>query len=339
MTNKLTKLSFFGLCFVICLRVSGQDLHYSQFYNSPMNLSPAQTGIFNGDKRFTLSFRDQWRFVPVPWTTLSLSYDFKYYPAVDKDHFFGFGGNLNYDKQGDSKLTLTGLNAGASYTRILAPQHLVTGGLILGFSSRAFDSQKLTWDKQWDGVSFDPNLSSGENFSFERVTILESGLGFNYRFQKSERTKVDAGIGAYHLFQPSTSFYQTPSIGLPIRLSLYAIGNIKVIDQLDIQLHVVNQSQNQYKETVFGGLGKFYLSQKRGKETQVHAGLGYRTAGSLIPTFALQYNEWYGSFSYDFDSTEFNEIVGSNKGGPEFHLRYIIKNVRPLKDRKICPIY
>ena len=304
-----------------------------------MNLSPAQTGIFNGDKRFALSFRDQWRFVPVPWTTFSMSYDFKYYPAVDKDHFFGFGGNLNYDRQGQSKLTLTGINPGASYTRILTPQHLVTGGLILGFNSRAFNSNTLTWDKQWDGVSFDPNLPSGENYDFQRVTMLETAIGGNYRFQKSERTKVDAGVGVYHFLQPSASFYNQPSIGLPVRLSGYVIGNIKVIDQLDIQVSGLYQQQKEYNETVVGGLAKFYVSQKRGKEAQVHAGLGYRTAGSLIPTFALQYNEWYGSFSYDLDSNRFNELLNSNRGGPEFHLRYIIKNVRPLKDRKICPIY
>ena len=100
-----------------------QDLHYSQFYNSPLNTNPALIGIFNGDQRFNLSYRNQWKFVPVTWTTFSLAYDRKYYLEDDK-HFFRFWGNLNYDRQGDSKLTLTGINVGASYTRKLTkPPH------------------------------------------------------------------------------------------------------------------------------------------------------------------------------------------------------------------------
>ncbi|MBP9193909.1 MAG: PorP/SprF family type IX secretion system membrane protein [Saprospiraceae bacterium] len=332
------KILLFALSLVFYFKSHGQDLHYSQFYNSPLNINPALIGIFNGDQRFNLSYRNQWKFVPVNWTTFSLAYDRKYYLKDDR-HFLGFGGNLNYDRQGDSKLTLTGINLGASYTRNLNKKNLIGAGLILGYSTRAFNTSNLTWDKQWDGVSFNPNAPNGENFNFQRVNILETALGVNFRHQQTSRTYVDVGIGAYHLHQPSTTFYNAPSESLPIHLTFNAVGNIQLLSQLDLQVHALHQIQEQYKETLLGGLIKFYVSQKRGKETQVHAGLSYRTAGSTIPTIAIQYNEWYGSFSYDLDATNFNKIVSSNRGGPEFHLRYIIKSVRPLSDRKICPIY
>jgi type IX secretion system PorP/SprF family membrane protein len=303
-----------------------------------MNLNPAHTAIFNGDKRITLSFRDQWRFVPVAWTTFSLAYDFKKYLKND-NHFLGFGANLNYDRQGDSKLTLTGLNLGASYTRSLNRSNLITGGIILGYNGRGFNEDKLTWDKQWNGFRFDPTSNSGEIFKFRRVHLFESALGANYRWQKSERTKVDLGVGAFHILPLNTAFFKSAPEELPARYTLSAIGTFKVANPLDIQVTALQQYQENYKETVLGALGKIYLSQKRGKETEIHVGLGYRTSGSIIPTFAIQYNEWYASFSYDMDGTQFNDIVNSGRGGPEFHLRYIIKSVRPLKDRKNCPIY
>lgn len=332
------KILIFSLCLLFYFKGGAQDLHYSQFYNSPLNTNPSLIGIFNGDQRFNLSYRNQWKFVPVTWTTFSLAYDRKYYLSDDK-HFLGFGGNLNYDRQGDSKLTLTGINLGASYTRRLTKNHLVSGGAMLGFSTRAFNTTNLTWDKQWDGVSFNPNAPSGENFNFQRVNMLETALGLNYRYQQNSRTYLDAGIGAYHLHQPSTTFYNTPSQSLPIHLTFNAVGNIELMGSLDLQVSALHQIQEKYKETLFGGLLKFYVSQKRGKETQVHAGFAYRTAGSSIPTVAIQFNEWYASFSYDLDATNFNKIVSSNRGGPEFHVRYIIKSVRPLAERKICPIY
>ena len=63
-------------------------------------------GIFNGDKRFVGSVRDQWRSVPVPWFTFSASYDQKIY-GNSENGFFGFGLLFNYDRQGDSRLNLS----------------------------------------------------------------------------------------------------------------------------------------------------------------------------------------------------------------------------------------
>ena len=322
------------------LKINGQDLHYSQFYNSPQNINPALTGVFNGDHRFMISMRDQWRFVPVPWFTLSGAYDRKFYVLKGDHHFIGAGASLNHDRQGDSQLNLTSLNVNGAYHRILSPHHIVSAGLTLGFASRGFNSQTLTWDKQWDGEIFNGSLPSGESFSnLERVNFMETGLGVNYRYQKHSRTFVDAGISALHLVKPNTAFYGNATSPLPQRISITGIGQIKLSQKLDLQVQGLHQIQGVYRETVIGGLGKIYISQKRGKEVQLHAGLGYRTAGSFIPTLALQYNNIYASLSYDVDTNDFNDILRSKRGGPEIHVRYIIANVKPLKEIKVCPIY
>lgn len=319
---------------------NGQDLHYSQFYNSQQNLNPAQTGLFNADHRFTLSFRDQWRFVPVPWFTLSAAYDRKLYVLKGEKHFLGVGGIINHDRQGDGNLNLTSININGAYHRILNQNNIISGGIVLGFASRGFNSQTLTWGNQWNGDAFDPSLGSGEGFSnFERVNFFESGAGLNYRYQKSSRTFGDLGAAVLHLIKPNTSFFTTQVADLPQRFTLSLVGQIQLLDKLDIQLHGLHQTQGKYAETIIGGLGKIYINQQRGKETQLHLGLGYRTSGSLFPTLALQYNNIYASFSYDVDRTNFNKTLQSNRGGPELHLRYFIANVKPLKVNKVCPIY
>jgi len=320
--------------------LEGQDLHFSQFYNSPQNINPALTGVFNGDHRIMVSMRDQWRFVPVPWFTLSGAYDRKYYVLKGDHHFLGGGISLNHDRQGDSKLNLTSLNVNGAYHRILNAHNIISGGLALGFSSRGFNSTLLTWDKQWNGEVFNSNLPTGESFSnLERINFLETGLGINYRYQKNQRTYVDAGVSAIHLLKPNAAFYNQDVANLPRRITMSATGQIRVIQSLDIQLQVMQQFQGPYKETIFGGLGKIYLSEKRGKEIQLHAGIGYRTAQSLIPIMAIQFNNIYAGLSYDVDTNNFNDIVNSNKGGPEIHVRYIIANVKPMKEFKACPIY
>jgi type IX secretion system PorP/SprF family membrane protein len=331
-------LILFSVLYLSVFEAVAQDLHYSQFYNSPQNLNPALTGIFNGSERYTMSVRDQWRFVPVPWFTFSGSFD-KNITPVNKKHFYGLGINFNYDRQGDSRLVLAGLNISGSITRELNKSNFITGGILVGINRRGFNPNSLTWDKQWNGDAFDPNLSSGEQFEFDALTFLESGAGINYRLQKSSRTKLDLGIGAYHLLRPKTNFYGQEQQKLPIHLTLSGLGTLRIASPFDIQLHFLQQLQEKYRETLFGGLGIFHLSQKRGRETQLHVGLGYRTAGSYIPTVALQFKQWYVGVSYDTDNTDFNRILNTRQGGPEVHIRYIMQRVKPMSNRKVCPIY
>lgn len=332
----------FGIC-VACIFLSfsslkSQDLHYSQFYNSALNYNPANTGIFNGDKRVMLSVRDQAGSVPVPWFTFSGSYDFKMYPKRSEKYFLGVGFNYNYDKQGDSQLNLNNINASISYSRVLNEQHIVTVGALVGYASRGFDQSTLTWDMQWTGSDVNRSLPSLENFNADRISFVETGLGLNYRYQRSSRTKLDIGGGLYHVAEPKTAFYSNDDTKLPMRLDLNAVANIKIIDEIDIQLHVLNQQQNVYDETLFGGLAKFYLNQKRGKETEFHVGASYRTSKYLIPTIAIRYKRMYVGASYDIDMSTFNDDH-NGLGGPEFHFQYIMTNVKPLKLFKACPIF
>jgi len=317
----------------------GQDLHYSQFYNAPQTANPALTGIFNGDVRYMGNLRDQWRWVPVPWFTFGAAYDRKFYPKKSENQFFSGGVNLYHDRQGDSRLNLTTLNISGSYSRILNPKNIITGGMTLGFSSRGFSEADLTWDKQWNGDSFNPNLSSQEQFNTNRINFLETALGINYRFQQSSRTKFDLGVGAFHILEPSAGFYEDEDQKLPMNINFTAIGSFYLLEILDIQVHGLHQMQGEYRETVVGGLANIYVSRKRGKETNLHVGMGYRTSGSLVPTIALEYRQYYLSANFDIDGTNFNDIENNRNGAIEFHFRYVITHVKPLKQFKVCPIY
>ena len=326
------------LMLFIVNQIDAQDLHYSQFYNSPLNLNPAQTGVFNGSQRYNASIRDQWRWVPVPWFTFSGAYDMNFLP-IESKNFYGLGINFNYDKQGDSRLVLAALNISGSITRELNKSNFISLGALVGGARRGFNLKDLTWDRQWNGDAFDPALGSGEVFDLQAVTFVETGAGINYRLQKSSRTKIDLGIGALHLYQPKTNFYNVENKRLPLHLTFSAQGSLKLANHFDLLINGMHQIQAKYMETLAGGLIRSYVSRKRGKELTVDLGLGYRTSGSFFPTVAFGFSNWYISGSYDIDRTQFNQVLSNNRGGPEIHLRYIHKNVRPLGIRKVCPIY
>lgn len=324
---------------VFCSFSFAQDLHYSQFYNAPHTYNPAQVGVYNGDKRYLMDLRDQWRWVPIPWFTFGMSYDQKINPKKSDGHFFSLGGNLSYDRQGDSKINLSAINANGTYSKILNESNILTAGLTLGFATRGFDTDGLTWDKQWNGETFDPGIGSGENFDVQRIYYLESALGVNYRYQQSSRTHFDLGVAATHLIEPSAGFYNNDDQRLPRRYDFSFVGNMKLIEDLDVQLHALHQRQESYQETVIGALGKLYLNQNRGKELRLDVGMSYRLSGSFAPTLAAKWTQWYVGLSYDVDNTDFNNILSDFKGGPEVHVRYTITDVKQLKAFKNCPIY
>ncbi len=312
--------------------LSAQDIHYSQFYNTPMNINPALTGVFNGDHRFILSYRDQWRFVPVPWTTFSGSWDMVHTPFGSEKVFYGLGLQGNYDRQGDSRLNLLGLNLNGALHYAANSRNILSIGLNVGFNSRGFDTESLRWDRQWNGETFDTSLPSLESFqNTERISFLETGIGANYRYQKSHRTNLNLGLGVHHLIEPNVSFAGENDVKLPRRFSLAGEGNIQLTQKFDVQIHALHQIQRKYNETILGALGKIHVNQQRGKETEIHLGLGYRTSGSFIPTLAFQYQGWYLGMNLDLDRTDFNDRFNTSRGAYELHLRYIIKNVKPFK--------
>jgi len=314
-----------------------QDLHFSQFYNSPLNVNPGLTGVYNGDKRLLASYRNQWSSVPVPWTTYSVSYDQKLYLKNYDNFFFNVGGLLNYDRQGDSNISLSNLNAVFSCSHITNPATVITMGALVGYSSRAFDNTSLRWDSQWNGDTFDPNLP-GEVFNAQMVDFIETAFGVNVRLQRSSRTKIDLGGAAFHFLQPKIAFLSTDDIELPRRYSGTTEASLQLGEKLDVLAKGLYQRQQDYEEIVVNGLFKYYLNQSRGNQVNLYFGAGYRLSGAVFPTFAIDYNQFYVSLSYDIDISDATAKT-NGRGGPELHFRYIIKSVKPLGQFKICPIY
>ncbi len=318
--------------------ITAQDVHLSQYHFDRLQVSPALTGMFNGDKQVSLVHKQQYFSVPVDYLTFSGSYDVKFRDCYDEGGFFSGGILFNYDQSGDSKLSLASLSVNGSYTLPLTPSFFVGGGAYLGVGQRSFSEKDLEWDNQWDGTIFNPILPSGEAFDRTSFTFLDVGAGLNLRLQGQDRTKLDAGVGAYHLNQPGYSFYKSSDIKLPIRLSFYAMGVLKVLDILDIYANGLYQDQGPYDETVFGGGAIIHLSNRKAREIELHLGMAARLDDALIPMVAIGYDGWKGGFSYDINTSPF-QAATDQKGGPEFFLNYTYKKLCPLKQTKVCTIF
>ena len=73
----------------------GQDLHFSQYFNAPLLVNPANTG-FNPDYdyRFGGNYRNQWATVGNPYKTMSIWGDVKVLGDRFENGWLGLGGAI-----------------------------------------------------------------------------------------------------------------------------------------------------------------------------------------------------------------------------------------------------
>lgn len=333
--------------------LSAQDIHYSQFYNAPFTLNPGLTGIFGGEVRLTGNFRNQWRRVPVDYTTFSAAVDMKFINRTARKDFLSAGLAFNHDQAGYSKLQLVNLGLNGAYTYMLDDNFFGTIGAQLGVNSRRFKTGALTFDEQFDpyqGV-YVPGSPTGENFPTTSNFFLDFALGINFRLQALDRfelvdrlvrrSKMDFGVGIFHLNQPDQSFFEDEKVKLPVRLSPYFMGVLQLGQTFDLAGNIYAQFQNPYQEFL-GMLGlKIHISRTLGKQFAVQPGIGYRFNDAFgdawIPNLEATYNNWRLGFSYDLNRSDF-KIATDKRGGPEVSLQYLFKRVRPLPHFKFCPL-
>ena len=101
---------------MISNQISAQDIHFSQFYESPLLLNPAAAGSSPTDFRFVLNYKNQWKSIGTPYKTIALSYDQRFYlNKKKKGNHLGIGVNLFNDKVGLSTLTTNQMNLNVAY--------------------------------------------------------------------------------------------------------------------------------------------------------------------------------------------------------------------------------
>lgn len=317
---------------------SAQDLHFSQFFHAPLNLSPALTGVFEGDMRFVANYRSQWSSVPVPYQTFSGAHDQKFYHSRLPNGFIGAGLVFNYDKAGDAELSWTQLGLNVAYTHRLADENFLTAGFQALTGQRAFDPKKLYFDDQFNGDIFDENLSTLEGFANTSRGYLDMAAGLNWFFLDDDsRSRFTGGFALSHLTQPAVGFLDDDRLRLPRRAHAYGVALVQIHPQMDVRAQALYQFQGPYREIVLGGGLKYHVPGER-ENLALLAGFSHRLNDALVANLEIYFRNWIAGISYDINTSAFSAATNRN-GGPEFSLQYIITRVKPPDTFKACPIF
>ena len=130
---------------LIACAAKAQDIHFSQFYNAPQNLNPSLAGVFDGDYRIAANHKNQWRTIPVPYRTYSVSFDAKLPLGLKRD-FICAGILLNNDKSGDGAFISNQVGLTLSYLKKLNADStsFLSIGIQPSFNSKGFDLKEVT---------------------------------------------------------------------------------------------------------------------------------------------------------------------------------------------------
>ena len=174
-------LIIFSFTLFTNLKLKAQDLHFSQFFETPLLRNPSLAGLFAGDIRVQGVYRNQWGTVTVPYKTGSLNVEYKQ-PIGHGDDFITTGLELVYDKAGTTNFTTTNFLPALNFHKSLSSgkSRYLSLGFMGGIIQRRIDRSKITTNSQFDGSGFNPAMADGETFAKSNYSYLDGSVGMTY---------------------------------------------------------------------------------------------------------------------------------------------------------------
>lgn len=316
--------------------VSAQDIHFSQFYLSPLNLNPAMTGVMNCNIRLAANYRNQWASVlrSNAYNTYSVSYDQRI--PVGRYDYFGIGGTFWGDQAGEANFeTLTG-KMSASYSKRMggsrgSASYLVVGAEA-GVAQRSIDFLRLRWGLQHDGEGgFNPDLASGEANVFDRDNFIfgDLGAGLLWFTTFDENNSLYFGAAFHHLNRSNQSFNSDDEDLLFSRFTGHFGGEFMLGRRFGLVPGVLVMSQGPSFQTNAGMSFKFLLGDLRSNQS-FQFGIWSRISNKIetgvlndaaILSTRFDYDQFSIGFSYDINVSPLRTASNYN-GSFEFALQY-----------------
>ena len=326
------KSNLFNTIFVlafVCLfqnKSTAQDIHFSQFSETPLLRNPALAGIFTGDVRVQAVFRSQWSSVTVPFQTSSLNAEYKL-PVGNGDDFLTLGGAILYDKAGTIALTSTSVLPVLNYHKSLSAERnmYLSAGFSAGIVQRKFDASKMTTNSQYNGMDPDVSLATGENMAANNFLYFDgsAGLSFNSQIGNNPDDNLYVGVG-YHHFNKSAkvSFYNDANVKVDAKW-VYSAGVKTTLNDYAFMTFYGDYSiQGAYSEIIGGMLYSYKLDAYPDDPQYIISGGGFlRWNDAFIPMVKMDLKPLTFALSYDVNISTL-KTTSQSRGGFELSLSY-----------------
>jgi type IX secretion system PorP/SprF family membrane protein len=316
-----------------------QDFHLTQYDAAPVNFNPAMTGMFNGDYRIHGHYRTQWKAITTkPFTTALVSFDMPikngFSAGAQVANFRAGAGNYN--------VFSTLLSGAYDFAVDKNGSHHISVGVQGGFFQKSINYDQLSYHNQYswvNGGSFDSNVPSGESFAGNSVFVHDINAGLIYYYGKeSSRVNPFIGFSAFHVTQPSESFFSADN-KLPMRYLIHGGAKINVTDQIQLLPKALHMKQTNDQEMTASLHMHYYFKDQ---DTYIIVGPTFRLSGpifqdiqglsyeddAIIAEVGFKYGPFIYRMSYDFNTSSLQPNT-NGRGGLEISLTFISRKQEP----------
>lgn len=308
-----------------------QDIHFSQFWNQPSVYNVANI-IGEEDVSLSITARDQWLSIPVPYKTQKIEYSQKINPK-HKANWVAMGLVLINDRVGDVQYSNQSFGLNFTTHIHLVDQIYMRFGASINYVNRFLDDSMVKLGEQFDGDQFRQGINPFDQALQGITNYVIYNTGVFFVGYKDGYKDWGIGLSGFNVNQPYTNIVKESM--RPVRWSLFVEKQLVQKKAFRLELLSAVLKQQEYLEIQLGLLSKITI----GPDLILESGLSYRSSDALIPYLGIGRSSLQLGLSYDMNISELQN-ASAGRGGPELFLKYTITKVKPLKGRKkCCPNY
>lgn len=324
-----------GLSLTFTFNIDAQDIHFSQFHQTPQLLNPGATGNYEGKGRLIINYKNQWGIIGSSYRTYAASFDLPILKGKMNGGYIGVGGNFYKDAAGSSKFGNTIGSLSLAGVLEIHDKGYLSAGIQVGVGQYSADLTNATWGSQFDGYGFNPAYSTNESaIVFASKPYADVGAGIYYQLSNSSSSfldetihEMDFGVAVFHLNRPKQEFMGIEEGRLPAKLVLQgAMEKGFALSPFAIVPTVFYAVQGPHTEFVGGMLLKVNFGGTTkltglSKKSAIYFGGHYRWKDAIIGKVMLEFQDYMVGVSYDANVSSFKQ-VSNGAGSFEVSIKY-----------------
>lgn len=304
---------------------SAQDIHFTQYFASPLTLNPALTGLVPCDVRLAANYRTQNQTVSNnPYVTSTVSYDMATLKGkLNNGDALGVGVLGVFDRAGIGAYQNITVGLSVAYHKSLGQtdNHTVSLGVQGALVQKSINPAELTFEDQFDAGTGGTPYPTGETFANADLNYPDFNAGLMYTGRLSENSTAYLGFSTYHLTTPEETFLRRINNGQEIhqihrRYTGYLGGSFKLNENVVLYASGLYQQQAKAYEILTGAAVGFVLNpgydEEFQRQTVLYLGGWYRYADAVCPYVGLEMKKLTLGLSYDVTASSFSPATNGN---------------------------
>jgi len=296
-----------------------QDFTFSQFYEQPLLRNPALAGVFTGDLRVSVAYRDQWGSITVPFRTTSMSIENKI-PVGKHNDVLTIGSQMTMDGAGDIRLKRTQVMPVINFHKSLDGEKdtYLSLAFMGGPVSSQFDATQLKFGDQYVAGAYSSANVSNQTISATGYSYWDMSTGLSFSTTVGNKTHVYIAGGIAHFIKPTVHSLTTTSADF---LSPKYSVNFGLNGPMGERGHFIAFAdyiaQNGNHQILGGALLGIEATQYDNEEAAIfYIGSFLRWGDAVIPVVKMDFNHMSIGVSYDVNVSKLN-VVSNWRGGLE----------------------